>query len=131
MSKKNTLSNSPKNKSEDDPNDHGTLLPGLPGYRTRDGRSGYDPIDTPAEAAYSAGTFLQKLFAARISNPLSLYLLGGLGLVLLIPLVLAVSEVMHGARFPLDAWILFLIAGAAGLAIIINFIRNFIKTFFR
>jgi hypothetical protein len=131
MSKKDTLSKLPKQKSEDDPNNQGVLLRGLPGYRTRAGRSGYDPIDTRAEAAHTAGTIIHKLFAARISNPISLFLLGVMGLALVTPLVIAISEVVNGARFPLDAWILFLAAGAAGLAIIINFIRNLIKNLFR
>ena len=131
MSKKGTLTKLPKQKSEYDPNDQRVVLPGMPGYRTRTGRSGYDPIDTRAEAAHTAGTIIHKLFAARITNPFSLFLLGMLGLALVTPLVIAISEVVNGARFPLDAWILFLVAGATGLAIIINFIRNIIKTFFR
>jgi hypothetical protein len=40
-------------------------LPGFPGYRTRDGRSGLDPLDTNQESAHMEGTFYRNLFTLR------------------------------------------------------------------
>jgi hypothetical protein len=101
-----------------------SALPGWPGYRTRDGRSGYDPIDTRAEAGHMAGTILRKLFAGKITNRISLFLLGVLGTALMLPLVLTVSEVRNGNVLPWNAWVVSLVAVIAGIALIINFIRN-------
>lgn len=39
----------------------GTLMVGQPGYRTRPGRSGYDPYETNLEAAHVIGVLLRKL----------------------------------------------------------------------
>ncbi|MBI5351645.1 MAG: hypothetical protein HZB50_03305 [Chloroflexi bacterium] len=83
---KNDLSKSPKKtNNKDEQNKPNAMVRGLPGYRTRDGRSGYDPIDTRAEAAHSAGTIIQKLFTGRTRNPFHLFLLGALGLALITP----------------------------------------------
>jgi hypothetical protein len=132
MGKKNRLSKSPKKPNDkDEQSNPSALLPGWPGYRTRDGRSGYDPIDNRTEAAHTAGTIIQKLFTGRIRNPVHLSLLGVLGLALVSPLVLAISEVLNGNRFPWNAWIFLLITGIVGLAILINFIKNLIKIVFR
>ena len=132
MSKKGNLSKSSKNPNDkDEQNNPSALLPGLPGYRTRDGRTGYDPIDTRTEAAHTAGITIQKLFTGRIRNPIYLILSGILGLVLITPLVLAISEIMNGNQFPLNAWIILSITGVVGIAILINFIKNLITIIFR
>ena len=129
MSKKNALLKSQKKPTDKDDRGKTSALPGWPGYRTREGRSGYDPIDTRTEAAHVSGTFLQKLFTGqlKISNPLYLFLVGALGLVLVAPLVLAVVETLNGNPFSRDGWILLLIAGIVGLAVLINFIKNLIR----
>ena len=127
MIKNNGLSRSPKKKNVKDKQSSPNALQGWPGYRTREGRSGYDPIDTRAEAAHTAGTILQKLFTGQVRNPFGLFLLGVLGLILVTPLILAISEMMNGNPFSWDAWILFLIVGIAGFAVLINFIKNLIK----
>ena len=117
-------SRKPKRRS----NEHeSSALPGWPGYRTREGRSGYDPIDTRTEAAHTAGTLLQKLFTGQVKNPLYLFLLAVVGLVLLTPLVLGISEAMKGNQLPWNAWIFLLITGIAGLVILINFLRNLLR----
>lgn len=127
MGKKANLSKSAKkSKGKDQPN-NSSDLPGWPGYRTREGRSGYDPIDSRTEAAHTAGMIVQKLFRGQIRNPVHLILLGVLGLVLVTPLVLAISETMTGRLFPWSAWIYLLITGILGLGILINFLRNLIK----
>ena len=111
--------------------DEDAQLPGWPGYRTREGRSGWDPIDTRTEAAHTAGTLVHRLFTGRTRNPIFLFLLSGLGLLLTIPLVLAVSEVLNGNLLPWNAWIFVLITGIAGIVMLVNFIRNLIQIILR
>jgi len=125
MSKKN-VSKSPKTPTDKDNKENPSALPGWPGYRTRDGRSGYDPIDTRTEAAHVSGSFLQKLFSGqlRIKNPIVLFLSGVLGLALIAPLIMAIFEVLSGNLSSPGAWIPFLIAGAFGAALIFNLIKN-------
>jgi hypothetical protein len=108
-------------------NDADARLPGWPGYRTRDGRSGYDPIDTRTEAAHTAGTLLHALIAGETRNPLLLAGLSLLGFVLIIPLVITMVDLINGHVFPWNAWLFALITGIAGIAILINFIRNLIR----
>jgi hypothetical protein len=129
MSKKNNLSESVKTPKDKDERGNPGVLPGQPGYRTRDGRSGYDPIDSRTEAAYMSGTFIKKLFTGqlRTRNPIILSLLGILGLVLIIPLILAISETIRGNPFSWDAWIFVSITGIVGLAALINFIKSLIR----
>ena len=129
MSKKNKVSKSSHTPKEKDERNDPSSLPGWPGYRTREGRSGYDPIDTRTEAAHTFGTFIRSLFTGqlRIKNPIYLFLSGALGLVLITPLLLAILEMLNGNPFSLDAWIPFLIAGLIGIAVLINFIKNLIQ----
>jgi len=131
MNKKSKLSKSPKASLEEDTQGNSGGLPGWPGYRTRAGRSGYDPIDTRTEAAHSAGTIIQKLFTGKISNATALLLLGALGLVLITPLILAFLEAGNGNLLPWQAWIFLLITGFAGLGVLINFFKNLIRFFSR
>jgi hypothetical protein len=130
MSKKSNASKSTKKPNDEKQNNSG-VLPGWPGYRTRVGRSGYDPIDTRAEAGHMAGTILQNLFAARIRNRIHLFLLGVLGLILITPLVLAISETLNGNLLAWNAWLFVSIIGVVGLAILINFIKNLLGMFLR
>jgi hypothetical protein len=123
MSKKSSLSKS-KKKAKDDRPDSSSTLPGWPGYRTREGRSGYDPIDSRAEAGHMAGTILQKLFTGHIKNRLALFLLSVLGLVLVAPLVLAISEARNGNLFAWSAWLFTLVIAMLGIAILVNVIKN-------
>ena len=106
-------------------------LPGWPGYRTREGRSGYDPIDTRTEAAHTAGTIIQRLFTGFFRNPFHVALLGAVGLILITPLFLGVAEAMNGNWLPWNAWLFILITGVAGAAVLINFIKNLIRIFRR
>lgn len=126
MSKKSNPAKS-KKKSNDDKKNNTRALPGWPGYRTREGRSGYDPIDTRAEAGHMAGTMIQKLFTGEIRSAVHLFLLGVLGLILVAPLILAILETRNGSLFPWSAWLFLLIIAIAGLAILINFIRNLLR----
>jgi len=78
-----------------------------------------------------AGTILQNLFAARIRNRIHLFLLGVLGLILITPLVLAISETLNGNLLAWNAWLFVSIIGVVGLAILINFIKNLLGMFLR
>ena len=127
MGKKSKRSKSSKKRNETDKQANSGRLPGWPGYRTRAGRSGYDPIDTRTEAAHTAGTLIQRLFTGDVKRPLYLFLWCALGLVLVTPLVLAILESLNGKMLPWNAWIFLLVTGIAGIVILINFVRNAIK----
>ena len=130
MSKKNKDPQEPNIPKEQDSRDGPNSIPGWPGYRTRNGRSGYDPIDTRTEAAHTASAFLRDLFTGklRIRNPILLLSSGLLGLALIIPFLLAVLELLNGRLVPLDAWIAFSIPGVIGLAVLLNFIKSLLGT---
>jgi hypothetical protein len=65
----------PQNKQKrDEPLGGEGSIRGLPGYRTRDNRSGLDPIDTPAEAAHMEGVFYRNVFYLRLSTRNKFYL---------------------------------------------------------
>jgi len=126
MRKKSNLPPSSKTSNTKDDPDNDSALPGWPGYRTRAGRSGYDPIDSRTEAGHAVGIFIQKLFTGRLKtqNPVYLFLLFIVGFILIVPLFLAIVEMQNGDLFPWEAWILFSISGIIGVAALINFIRN-------
>jgi len=127
MSNKSSKSGSSKTLHHKD--DQASL--GTPGYRTREGRSGYDPIETPAEAAHTVGTIIQKIFTGHVGNPFPLFLLGISGLVLILPSIFAISDMINGNPFPSNTWSIILISGIAGIAIVVNFIKNLIMVIFR
>ena len=132
MEKKiNPSKSSKKPRNRNKRTDASDPLPGWPGYRTREGRSGYDPIDTRTEAAHTAGRIVRTLLSGYIRNPIHLLALGILGSVLVIPLILAISELVNGNILPWQGWIFFLVAGGVGLGILINFIRNVIRMIIR
>lgn len=130
MSKKNIASQPSNTPKEKEDRDNPSSIPGWPGYRTRDGRSGYDPIDMRTEAAHTASTLVRDLFSGRlrIKNPLFLFLSGLLGLALVTPFLLAVMEMLNGNLFPLDAWFTFSIGGILGLAVLVNFVKSLVRT---
>ena len=127
MTPKNNLSKSSINPTDKDKQSNSSALPGWPGYRTRQGRSGYDPIDSRAEAGHMASTILQKLFTGRIRNRIVLYLLSVLGLILITPLVVVISEARNGNLFPWNAWLFALVIAIVGTAILVNVIRNLLR----
>jgi hypothetical protein len=131
MRNKSNPSKSPKKSTAKNKPDASGALPGWPGYRTREGRSGYDPIDTRTEAAHTAGTILLGLFTGQFKNPLHTILLGVIGLVLITPLVLAILEALGGNWLPWNAWVFLLLTGIAGVVILINFLRNLIRLMIR
>ena len=127
MENKGNLSKSPKRSKYKKKTETSGALPGWPGYRTREGRSGYDPIDTRTEAAHTAGTVVQRLFTGSFRNPFHLVLLGALGVILITPLVLGAVEAMNGNWLPWNAWLFILLTGIAGVIILLNFIKNLIR----
>ena len=129
MNKKNDLPRPVKTSDEKDDRNVSSNLPGRPGYRTRDGRSGYDPIDTRTEAAHTAGAFIQRLFTGqlRIKNPVFLFLAGILGLLLSVPFFLLIFETINGNLPSWDAWLTMLIGAIIGFALLINVAKNLIK----
>jgi uncharacterized membrane protein YeaQ/YmgE (transglycosylase-associated protein family) len=126
MSKNRNPSKS-KKKSNDDRQDNSSSLPGWPSHRTRQGRSGYDPIDSRAEAGHMAGTILQKLFTDQVRNRFVLFLLSVLGLFLITPLVVVISEARNGNLFPWNAWLFALLIAIVGTAILVNVVRNLLR----
>ncbi|HEY6072146.1 MAG TPA: hypothetical protein VIV15_01860, partial [Anaerolineales bacterium] len=105
---------------------------GWPGYRTRKGRTGWDPVDADNEAAHMSGTVLQRLFYGRIQHPISLFLAGLLGAVMAAPLVLALLDLVGGNPITrLDSWLVLLLIGIAGIAILVNVLRNLIAKIVR
>jgi hypothetical protein len=131
MAKKSSSSSSLKPKANDEPVKPQAGL-GWPGYRTREGRTGWDPIDADNEAAHMTGTILQRLFYGRVRRPLHLFLLGLLGVILALPAVLAILDMLKGNPSSLGSgWLLPLIAGLAGLVILVNFTRNLIANLSR
>ena len=129
MNKRRKDSQPSESSKERDSRDDPSSLPGWPGYRTRDGRSGYDPIDMRTEAAHTASTFVRDLFTGRLSikNPILLLLSGALGLALVTPLLLAIVEMLNGNLLPVGAWLTFLTAGIVGLALLFNLVKNLLK----
>ena len=124
MVKQSKVSKKAKATNKAEPSDG---LAGWPGYRTREGRSGYDPIDTRTEAAHTAGTIIQRLFTGAFRNPFHVILLGALGVILITPLVLGIVEGMNGNWLPWNAWLFILLTGIAGVVILLNFIKNLIR----
>jgi hypothetical protein len=71
-----------------------STIPGRPGYRTRAGHSGYDPVDTYKEAGFVAGLLVHGLFAGgqRARHPVHAAALTVLGSACLVPLVWSSAE---------------------------------------
>jgi hypothetical protein len=103
-----------------------STLRGYPGYRTREGRSGLDPIDNDAEGGHMAGVLVQRLLTGRLRTrtPLTLLLLAVLGLVCVAPLLLAILEALRGDFLSFGAWVVISIAGLLGIAMLVNLIKN-------
>lgn len=102
------------------------LLPGEPGYRLREGRSGLDPIDANTEAGHTAGTFLRDLFTGRliVRSPLGLIVLGLLGLGLVAPLLLSLVEIARGGPLQWQSILAMLIWALVGAALLVSFVRS-------
>ena len=127
MSKKSSTSKAPKKPDIKDEFGNPNAMPGWPGYRNRPGRSGLDPVDGRTEAAHTTGTILHQLFNGQTRNPVSLFLLGLFGLLLISPLALAVSDLIKGNSSASDGWVFLIFIAFVGIAILINLIKNLIR----
>jgi hypothetical protein len=104
-------------------------LSGWPGYRTRSGRSGYDPVDSRTESAHMFGVFIQRFFTGQVKtkNAAHLFLLAVSGGILVLPFTIAITETYRGNPMPLNSWIILIIAGVVGLVALFNFVKNMIR----
>lgn len=78
------------------------ILRGWPGYRTRDGRWGFDPVDSPAEEARMEGLFLKWLFTGQFitHNIIYLAIMFIFGMMLgILPLLLVLMELLAGGNW--------------------------------
>ena len=109
----------------------GEAIRGIPGYRTRQDRTGLDPLDTSAESAHMEGLFLRELFALRLRtrNPIYLLMMFLFGPPLFFPILKILSDVFFypGPIASDNALIFLLVLGffaAVTGALTINFIKN-------
>jgi hypothetical protein len=123
MSDKNNKSST---SAKAQPEDISNSLQGWPGYRTRAGRSGLDPVDNDAESGHMAGVMLRRLLAGKLRtrNPLTLLVWAVLGLGCVAPLLLAILEAFRGNLLPFGAWVLITISFFLGIALLVNLIKN-------
>lgn len=109
----------------------GESMRGIPGYRTRQDRTGFDPLDTSAESAHMEGLFLRELFALRLRtrNPLYLLMMFSFGPLFFFPILKILSDVIfYPGPIASDNVLIFLLvlgflATVTG-ALTINFIKN-------
>jgi hypothetical protein len=105
-------------------------LRGWPGYRTRRGRSGLDPIDSGAEEGHMLGILVHDLLSGKLrtKNPFFLVLLAVLGILCISPFLLAIAEAYRGDLLPLGAWVVITISCLLGLAMLTGLIKNLFNT---
>jgi hypothetical protein len=129
MSKKSKNWMASKSAAADREEDDSSSLQGWPGYRTRAGRSGLDPMDSRAEAGHISGVLIRQFFTLQIKtkNPIHLILLGIMGLLLVLPFIAVVSETMRGNSQDASIWIIFILTGIIGLAAFANLIKNLVR----
>lgn len=128
----------PQNKLKRDQylNSNDSLLPGFPGYRTRQERSGLDPLDTNREAAFMEGTFYRNLFTLRLRTRNAFYLflmfLFGVAVTFFMSFVLYAListpiQIENSLKFYLGISAIYLICGfmfLTGFALLMNFLIN-------
>jgi tetratricopeptide (TPR) repeat protein len=99
-----SLENQPRNTAEIELlpqwvylNLHAYILTGWPGHRNRRGRSGNDPIDIYTEESYLDGLIFRKLIGLkfRTINPIYLFFMTLMGLLLCFPLFLIIPSAME------------------------------------
>jgi hypothetical protein len=130
------LSNETKksSKSEKSPEQgvpgNSNSLQGWPGYRTRKGRTGYDPLDEGAESGHMLGVIIHRLFTGKLytKNPFTLVLMAVLSILGISPILLAILEIFQGNLMPIGVWVVITIAFIIGIAILINLIKNLLHT---
>jgi hypothetical protein len=98
----------------------------LPGHRTRQGRSGYDPLDTDFENARTQGLMARKLITGkfRTYNPIYLLILSFVGLIYSVPF-LCVIGLFYGNWLSVLPLILSSPYWIVGIAIWVNVFMSF------
>ena len=111
--------------------DPSSTLQGWPGYRTRAGRSGLDPVDNRTEAGHMAGLVIRDLLTVTLvtRNPFYLFTFGVLGVLFLAPFGLAIFSALQGSGFPFSGWLVTGILGLVGVILLINLFRNLLRPF--
>jgi hypothetical protein len=123
----------PNKPKKDDTSGQNRLL-GWPGYRTRPGRSGWDPIETDNEAAHMEGTFIRNIFTlqARTRNPFYLFLMfvfGVIPLALLVALLIGGISSLSLSSFSLAPLLYFIAFILVTGAVTINFLLSVLEIF--
>lgn len=74
------------------------LLSGYPGHRLRQGRSGYDPLESDFELARMQGIIIRALFdfKFRTHNPIYLFLMFFMGIIMTLPILFGVTTFFQG-----------------------------------
>jgi hypothetical protein len=119
-----------QNKQKKDDIGKGNQLLGWPGYRTRPGRSGLDPLDTRNEAAHMEGTFLRNLFTlrARTRNPFYLFFMFIFGVIPFSALTaLVISEMSQLNQYSVISLIYPILAMLVTGALTINFLLSILE----
>jgi hypothetical protein len=103
----------------------GGQIRGFPGYRTRDNRSGLDPLDSRAEAAFMQGTFFRNLYTFRLRtrNPFYLALMFIFGVV---PFLGSIALAL--ATFSVSAtWLILILPSLITIPLSINFVLSLLQ----
>ena len=103
------------------------LLPGWPGYRTRPGRSGYDPIDYQIESAHMEGVMIRLLLTRkfRTHNPIYLFIMSYVGILYCLPLLFIGAALLSGEWMLILPSLLYSPAGIVGVAVLGNIYLSF------
>jgi hypothetical protein len=103
-------------------------IPGRPGYRTRPGRSGLDPLDNRFELAYMEGLFIRRLITGRLRthNVLYLVLMAATAAFCLTLAALPVFEYLTGGIVYVDAWCAVAEPAVLGTLLAWNLALNFL-----
>jgi hypothetical protein len=120
----------PQNKQKRDEAKGGNELPGWPGYRTRAGRSGLDPLDTRNEAAHMEGLFYRNVFTlrARTRNPFYLLLMFVLGVIPFVSIaVLLIGGMVRFSELSLGTILYFVFFLLIAGALTINFLLSILE----
>lgn len=125
MTKMNRKKQAMNKKNHKDEKKQTDGLPGFPGYRTREGRSGYDYIDSELEYGHMAGVFLRHFFTVsiRTRNPVILIFLAVLGIFCLFPAVLAIVETVDGNTPDWMTWTVVGVICIPGFLALANLLR--------
>ena len=103
-------------------------IPGWPGYRTRPGRSGYDPIDYQIEGAHMEGLLIRYGLSGKLTtrNPIYLFFMAIYGVLFAMPVIGGIITSFSFGISYLSRYIVLLPYGLMGVVLIGNFIKSII-----